>query len=149
MRMRRKGATPGRSAGRTAAEARSAPSRGIGWPFAATLTASLVTVLALSGGIGYAASGSKAAIKVVKRAVGPAKKHSSELPVVRNSAATHQYKVKCNSGRGNWSEYPPNTRDRTSSSTLVDPHAGGRGPGPYPTDDCDPGNSGAKNRGGD
>ena len=149
MRMRHKGATPGWSAGGATAEARPRPSRGIGWAFAATLTASLVAVLALSGGIGYAASGSKAAIKVGKRAVGSAKKKASELPVVRNSAAMNQYKVKCNSGRGNWSEYPPNTRDRTSSSTLVDPHAGERGPGPYPTDDCDPGNSGAKNRGGD
>ena len=149
MRMRRKGATPGSSAGTAAAEARPAPSRGIGWAFAATLTATFVAVLAASGGIGYAASGSKAAIKVVKRAVGAPKKHASELPVVRNSSAMNQYKVKCNSGRGNWSEYPPNTRDRTRSRTLVDPHAGERGPGPYPTDDCDPGNSGAKNRGGD
>lgn len=51
--------------------------------------------------------------------------------------------VGCNSGRGNGPEGNDN------SSTYINPHAGGRGPGPYPTDDCDPGNSGGKNRGGD
>jgi hypothetical protein len=49
----------------------------------------------------------------------------------------------CNSGRGNGSEGNP--------GQLIDPHNGGRGPGTFPTlaDECDPGNSGAKNRGGD
>jgi hypothetical protein len=47
----------------------------------------------------------------------------------------------CNSGRGNGSE--------TNSSQLVDPHNGGSGPGTVPTVDCDPGNSGSHNRGGD
>ena len=48
----------------------------------------------------------------------------------------------CNSGRGNGPEGNDN------SSTYINPPGGG-GPGAYPTDDCDPGNSGGKNRGGD
>jgi hypothetical protein len=47
----------------------------------------------------------------------------------------------CNSGRGNGSE--------GNSSQLIDPHAGQTGPGVIPTVDCDPGNSGGVNRGGD
>jgi hypothetical protein len=50
-------------------------------------------------------------------------------------------KVHCNSGRGNGPEENPN------SSTYIVPGTGSAGS--FPTDDCDPGNSGAKNRGGD
>jgi hypothetical protein len=57
------------------------------------------------------------------------------------SSAQDQYGNKCNSGRGNGSE--------GSNAQLVDPHAGGSGPGVVPTVDCDPGNSGGVNRGGD
>jgi hypothetical protein len=45
----------------------------------------------------------------------------------------------CNSGRGNGSE--------GDSSQLIVPGTGSAGT--FPTVDCDPGNSGAKNRGGD
>jgi hypothetical protein len=48
-------------------------------------------------------------------------------------------KKKCNSGRGNGSE--------GNSSQLIVPGTGSAGT--FPTVDCDPGNSGAKNRGGD
>ena len=48
---------------------------------------------------------------------------------------------KCNSGRGNLSEGNP--------AQLINPHAGGTGPGVVGTVDCDPGNSGSHNRGGD
>ena len=48
---------------------------------------------------------------------------------------------KCNSGRGNLSEGNPNQ--------LINPHIGGTGPGIVGTVDCDPGNSGGVNRGGD
>ena len=46
---------------------------------------------------------------------------------------------KCNSGRGNGSE--------GDSSQLIQPGTGSRGTSP--TTDCDPGNSGSKNSGGD
>jgi hypothetical protein len=49
--------------------------------------------------------------------------------------------LKCNSGRGNSSD--------TNTVQLINPHAGGNGPGVFATVDCDPGNSGAVNRGGD
>jgi hypothetical protein len=48
-------------------------------------------------------------------------------------------KKKCNSGRGNGSE--------GNSMNLITPGTGSAGT--FPTLDCDPGNSGAKNRGGD
>ena len=48
-------------------------------------------------------------------------------------------KKKCNSGRGNGSE--------GNSTNLITPGTGSAGT--FPTLDCDPGNSGAKNRGGD
>jgi len=48
--------------------------------------------------------------------------------------------LKCNSGRGNGSE--------GSASQLLVPGTD-TGPGVYGTVDCDPGNSGAVNRGGD
>jgi hypothetical protein len=53
-------------------------------------------------------------------------------------------RVHCNSGRGNGSEGP--------DTQLIDPHDKphkGLGPGISPTVDCDPGNSGNKNKGGD
>jgi hypothetical protein len=50
----------------------------------------------------------------------------------------------CNSGRGNGPESA--TGD---SSTYINPREGGRGPGSSPSGDCDPGNSGGKNAGGD
>jgi hypothetical protein len=62
------------------------------------------------------------------------------------SATLH---VACNSGRGNLSETDTGSY-QTNSSTLIDPHtttAGG--PGDSPTGDCDPGNSGPVNSGGD
>jgi hypothetical protein len=68
-------------------------------------------------------------------AVGSLAASSSAHP----TPAEDQYK--CNSGRGNGSEGDP--------SQLVDPHAGETGPGIAPTVDCDPGNSGNVNRGGD
>jgi hypothetical protein len=52
-------------------------------------------------------------------------------------------RIQCNAGRGNGPE------PGGSSSSFVDPRDGGRGPGPFPTGDCDPGNSGPVNRGGD
>ena len=148
--MRRRGSALAQDHAARGETRKRAPSAGLRCGFAVTLTGTLVVMLAASGGIGYAASSSKSALAVVKRVVGPAKKKGSDLPVARKSSAADQYKLKCNSGRGNGSEYPPNTtRDTTRSSTLVDPHAGERGPGPRPTDDCDPGNSGPNNRGGD
>jgi hypothetical protein len=48
-------------------------------------------------------------------------------------------KKKCNSGRGNGSE--------GNSSQLIIPGTGSAGI--FPTVDCDPGNSGGQNRGGD
>jgi hypothetical protein len=59
-----------------------------------------------------------------------------------------EHKAKSNSGRGNLSETGTGTR-QSDSSTLKNPHAGETGPGASPTGDRDPGNSGAKNRGGD
>jgi hypothetical protein len=58
--------------------------------------------------------------------------------------------VHCNSGRGNLSETETGSH-QTNSNTLINPHGphGGLGPGPAPTDDCDPGNSGPQNHGGD
>ena len=47
---------------------------------------------------------------------------------------------RCNSGRGNLSEVAGN---------LNNPHEGDTGPGVVDTEDCDPGNSGFVNRGGD
>jgi hypothetical protein len=109
-------------------------------------TLGLLLSLASVGGLGYAASGPKEAAKAVERLVTP----ESNKPVrtVKQSPASHQYRVKCNSGRGNLSETENGTR-QTDSETLKNPHTGARGPGKFPTDDCDPGNSGPQNRGGD
>jgi hypothetical protein len=108
--------------------------------FAGALTIVMLGALAAFGGIGYAANAPQTAVHAVASLV------SSGMSVVNNSPASDQYK--CNSGRGNLSETSSGTR-QTDSSTLVNPHTGGTGPGPYPTDDCDPGNSGPQNRGGD
>lgn len=104
------------------------------------LTVVMVSALAAVGGIGYAAAAPTKAVNAVVGLV------SGGPSVVHNSPAGDQYK--CNSGRGNLSETSSGT-GQTDSSTLVNPHTGGTGPGPFPTDDCDPGNSGAVNRGGD
>jgi hypothetical protein len=108
-------------------------------------TVGLLLSLAAVGGLGYAASGPRDAAKVVERVVTP--KANKPVRIVSSSPASHQYRVKCNSGRGNLSE--KNGQTRTESDTLTNPHTGGRGPGEFPTDDCDPGNSGPQNRGGD
>ncbi len=50
---------------------------------------------------------------------------------------------RCNSGRGNLSE------NVVGIDKLVNPHLGETGPGDPPTTDCDPGNSGGVNSGGD
>ncbi len=57
------------------------------------------------------------------------------------SPTSGQDQYACNSGRGNGSEGP--------DTQLIDPHSGGTGPGITPTVDCDPGNSGGVNSGGD
>ena len=129
--------------------ARARPRRPRAVAAAAGLTIGLAAAVAGVGGVGYAAAAPKAALDVVVRAFGPSKASLNGMPIATRSAARDQYGGKCNSGRGNGSEYPPETRNTTRSRTLVNPHEGERGPGPYPTDDCDPGNSGAKNRGGD
>jgi hypothetical protein len=71
---------------------------------------------------------------------------SSGVTVIQQSPANDQYK--CNAGRGNLSETESGTH-QTDSDTLINPHTGGTGPGTAPTDDCDPGNSGPHNSGGD
>ena len=107
--------------------------------FAGVLTIVMLVALAAVGGISYAATSVDAVVSLVTS-------DSSGPSVVQDSPASDQYK--CNSGRGNLSETVSGTR-QTDSSTLINPHTGGTGPGPYPTDDCDPGNSGPQNRGGD
>lgn len=99
--------------------------------------------LAATGGMTQATAAPQSVIEIVKKAFVNKPANPPKLNSVSNSAAKNQYgeKQKCNSGRGNGSE--------GDNSQLIDPHAGGRGPGTYPTLDCDPGNSGAKNRGGD
>lgn len=103
----------------------------------------LLVALALVGGLGAAASSSGKAAKSVARA---SAKEGPKNAV--NTPAQDQYKPKCNSGRGNLSETGNGSRS-TDSSTLINPHTGGQGPGSAPTDDCDPGNSGSHNSGGD
>lgn len=109
------------------------------------LAVSLLALVALAsvGGIGTAASGGKSAIAVVKKAVKIESAKAPKVKQVKRSAAQDQYeeKEKCNSGRGNLSE--------GSNAQLINPHTGGQGPGIVPTVDCDPGNSGSHNRGGD
>jgi hypothetical protein len=111
--------------------------------FAGTLTVMMVAALGAAGGIGHAATAPKNAVAAVVSLVTSG---GSGPSVVKISPAIDQYK--CNSGRGNLSETLSGTR-QTDSATLINPHTGGTGPGPFPTDDCDPGNSGPVNRGGD
>ena len=108
--------------------------------FAGGLTTVLLAALAAAGGIGQAAAAVKAVVSTVSRGDG--------VTVIQQSPACDQYVAHANSGRGNLSETASGTR-QTDSATLINPHTGGTGPGPFPTDDCDPGNSGAVNRGGD
>lgn len=108
--------------------------------FAGGLTTVLLAALAAAGGIGQAAAAVKAVVSTVSRGDG--------VTVIQQSPACDQYVAHANSGRGNLSETASGTR-QTNSATLINPHTGGTGPGPFPTDDCDPGNSGAVNRGGD
>lgn len=110
---------------------------------AAVLSGIAVVALAATGGMTQATAASQSVSKIVKKAFVSKPAKSPQLNRVSNSAAKDQYgeKKKCNSGRGNGSE--------GDDSQLVDPHAGETGPGEYPTLDCDPGNSGGKNRGGD
>ncbi len=99
--------------------------------------------LAATGGMTQATAAPQSLIGIVKKAFVSKPANPPKLNTVSKSSGKDQYgeKKKCNSGRGNGSE--------GDSSQLIDPHAGGRGPGEYPTLDCDPGNSGGKNRGGD
>jgi|tagenome__1003787_1003787.scaffolds.fasta_scaffold20928092_3 hypothetical protein len=114
----------------------------VGLAFAVT-----VLVAAALAGVGAATYGASASTHAVKAVHGLAKTHTARH-VVHNSPAHDQYGQKCNSGRGNWSETDQGSRSH-NSKTLIDPHNGGRGPGSTPTDDCDPGNSGPHNHGGD
>jgi hypothetical protein len=99
----------------------------------------MLGAVAATGGIGQAAAAMKSVVSTVS---------GGGASVVNNSPAHDQYK--CNSGRGNLSETESGTR-QTDSDTLINPHLGNTalGPGDFPTDDCDPGNSGGQNRGGD
>jgi hypothetical protein len=105
------------------------------------LTAVMLAAVASMGGVGKAAAAVKAVVNTVT---------GSGVTVIQQSPACDQYGVKANSGRGNLSETESGPRS-TDSDTLINPHLGNTalGPGDFPTDDCDPGNSGAHNRGGD
>ena len=111
---------------------------------AAGLSTVLLVGLAAFGGIGDAAAApAKVMQAVVQVVVG-----QDDVNIIEQSPACDQYGVHPNSGRGNLSETENGNR-QTDSDTLINPHTGGTGPGSFPTDDCDPGNSGAVNRGGD
>jgi hypothetical protein len=106
----------------------------------------LFVALSALGGIGYAAAAPAKAVRAVVSAVSG---HDGTT-VIQDSPACEEYVTKANSGRGNLSEMESGPGS-TDSNTLVNPHVGNTalGPGDIPTDDCDPGNSGAHNRGGD
>ena len=110
---------------------------------AAVLSVVAVVALAATGGMTQANSAPQSVSKIVKTAFMSKPAKAPKLNRVSNSAASNQYveKPKCNSGRGNGSE--------GNNTQLVDPHAGETGPGQTPTLDCDPGNSGGVNHGGD
>lgn len=108
------------------------------------LTGALAAAVSYAGGFEHAASSSRQVVDTLTRV---AKSQPARL-VINNSPADDQYDEKCNSGRGNLSETENGTR-QTDSNTLINPHEGGTGPGDQPTDDCDPGNSGDHNSGGD
>lgn len=114
--------------------------------FAGGLTATLLVALSAVGGIGYAAAAPAKAVKAVFSAVSG----NNGTTLIQQSPACDQYVAHANSGRGNQSETSSGPRS-TDSDTLINPHLGNTalGPGDFPTDDCDPGNSGAHNRGGD
>jgi hypothetical protein len=108
---------------------------------ALAIVLSLAALIALSaaGGVTQSTAAPQSVATVVKNLV--THSSSSIAKTVHSSAAQDQYAEKCNSGRGNGSE--------GDSSQLIDPHNGGTGPGQTPTVDCDPGNSGGVNHGGD
>jgi hypothetical protein len=108
------------------------------------LSAALIASLAALGGMSEAAAAPERAVKAVVAVVVGHEK----VDVIEQSPACDQYGLKSNAGRGNLSETESGTR-QTDSATLVNPHTGGTGPGLAPTDDCDPGNSGSHNHGGD
>jgi hypothetical protein len=114
--------------------------------FAGGLTVTLFVALAALGGIGYAAAAPAKAVKAVVSAVSD----NNGPTLIQDSPACVQYVAHANSGRGNLSETESGSGS-TDSDTLINPHLGNTalGPGDFPTDDCDPGNSGAHNRGGD
>jgi hypothetical protein len=114
--------------------------------FAGGLTVMLFVALSAMGGIGYAAAAPAKAVKAVVSAVSG----NNGPTLIQDSPACVQYVAHANSGRGNLSETSSGPRS-TDSDTLINPHLGNTalGPGDFPTDDCDPGNSGAHNRGGD
>jgi hypothetical protein len=126
-------------------EDRHARARGLSLGLAVALTAIIMAAIGAVGAANAALSATNALAEVVRQAFSSP---SNEVRLATHTPAQDQYKPKCNSGRGNLSETETGTR-QTNSSTLVNPHEGGRGPGPYPTDDCDPGKSGPQNRGGD
>lgn len=104
------------------------------------LTTVLAAGLAALGGFGTATAAFTDTTKAVTKVVKPGKA-STALAVVKKSPAQDQYKEKCNSGRGNEFEQVP------SSGTYIPPSTGSSGADP--TEDCDPGNSGSHNSGGD
>jgi hypothetical protein len=108
------------------------------------LTGALAAAVSYAGAAEHAASSSREVVNALTRM---AKTQPARL-VIQNSPAQDEYDEKCNSGRGNLSETENGPR-QTDSSTLINPHEGGTGPGEAPTDDCDPGNSGPHNSGGD
>ena len=114
--------------------------------FAGGLTVTLLVALSAVGGIGYAAAAPAKAVKAVVSAVSS----DNGTTLIQQSPACDEYVGHANSGRGNLSETESGSGS-TDSATLINPHVGDTalGPGDIPTDDCDPGNSGAHNRGGD
>lgn len=116
---------------------RSARVRSLSIGLAVALTAILVAAL---GAAGVASSATGLLLDAVSLST------QEEVQVATNTPAQDQYA--CNSGRGNLSETESGDH-QTDSTTLVNPHEGETGPGPYPTDDCDPGKSGPQDRGGD
>lgn len=114
--------------------------------FAGGLTVMLVAALAAVGGIGTAAAAPANAVQAVVDAISG----DDGVTVIQQSPACDQYVARSNSGRGNLSETESGPRS-LDSDTLINPHLGDTalGPGDFPTDDCDPGESGPVNRGGD
>ena len=108
---------------------------------AALLSVVALGALAATGGLTQARAAPQSVVKIVKKAVADKPASRTRLHRVNNSAAIDQYGERCNSGRGNGSE--------GSDAQLVNPHNGETGPGQTPTLDCDPGNSGSVNHGGD